>query len=64
MLTEHPHDLELERVRALWIRTATMQGIVCVACLEAPAMEHRDAFFDTGLCQRCAPQAKRPGAVN
>jgi hypothetical protein len=31
-----------------------MQGMLCMSCLEIPALEHRHAFYDTGLCETCA----------
>jgi hypothetical protein len=55
VMTSQTTHQELERARALWKQTATMQGIVCVDCRDAPALEHRDAFFDTGVCERCWP---------
>jgi hypothetical protein len=45
---------ELRVARDLWRRRAAMQGMLCMSCLEIPALEHRHAFYDTGLCETCA----------
>ena len=54
MLTTQSDDLELQAARDQWRRMASMQGLLCVTCLEAPALEHRPAFYDTGLCETCS----------
>ena len=40
--------------RAIWHNKASSQGLVCVICGRVPALERREAFYDTGLCRFCA----------
>ena len=42
-------DLQLR-----WRETAVRQGLLCLVCSEAPGLDHRDAFYDTGLCETCS----------
>ena len=42
-----------EELQSNWRQTAVRQGILCLICSEAPSLEHRAAFYDTGLCERC-----------
>jgi hypothetical protein len=52
--------------KAAWKTIADAQGIVCVICLNAPALQRRDAFYDTGLCRHCAAELEAesaPGSV-
>ncbi len=37
-----------------WRETAVRQGLLCLVCSEAPSLEHRDAFYDTGVCETCS----------
>lgn len=37
-----------------WRETAVRQGILCLVCSEVPRLEHRAAFYDTGLCETCS----------
>ena len=37
-----------------WRETAVRQGLLCLICAEAPSLEHRAAFYDTGLCETCS----------
>jgi hypothetical protein len=37
-----------------WRETAVRQGILCLVCSEVPSLEHREAFYDTGLCEICS----------
>jgi hypothetical protein len=37
-----------------WRETAVRQGLLCLICSEVPSLEHRDAFYDTGLCEACS----------
>ena len=37
-----------------WREMAVRQGLLCLVCSEAPELEHRDAFYDTGLCAACS----------
>lgn len=37
-----------------WRETAVRQGLLCLVCSQAPSLEHRDAFYDTGLCEACS----------
>ncbi len=37
-----------------WRETAVRQGLLCLVCSEAPSLDHRAAFYDTGLCERCS----------
>ncbi len=39
-----------------WRETAVRQGLLCLVCSEAPTLEHRDAFYDTGLCEACSQE--------
>jgi len=41
---------------ALWETTARMQGMVCLVCNEPPKLPNRAAFYDSGLCRRCAAE--------
>lgn len=36
-----------------WRETAVRQGLLCLVCSEVPTLEHRAAFYDTGLCEAC-----------
>jgi hypothetical protein len=56
MIQDRPDDSELEAAREAWRRRAQMQGLFCMGCHEVPALEHRGAFYDTGLCETCARQ--------
>jgi hypothetical protein len=58
MACERPDDIDLQVARELWRKQAVMQGILCMGCSEAPALEHRDVFFDTGLCEACSEPAE------
>lgn len=49
---------ETELSLAAWKRTAKTQGLVCLVCGEAPELEDRDTFFDTGVCCGCAAEMK------
>ncbi|HEY5412982.1 MAG TPA: hypothetical protein VIJ94_19880 [Caulobacteraceae bacterium] len=40
--------------QATWHETAVRQGILCLVCSDAPRLEHRAAFYDTGLCESCS----------
>ncbi len=42
-------DLQLR-----WRETAVRQGLLCLVCTEVPSLDHRDAFYDTGLCESCS----------
>lgn len=42
-------DLQLS-----WHETAVRQGLLCLVCSQAPSLEHRDAFYDTGVCEACS----------
>jgi hypothetical protein len=42
-------DLQLS-----WRETAVRQGLLCLVCSQAPSLEHRDAFYDTGVCESCS----------
>lgn len=44
-----PMDLQLS-----WRETAVRQGLLCLVCSQAPSLEHRDAFYDTGVCESCS----------
>ena len=37
-----------------WRETAVRQGLLCLICSDAPRLEHRAAFYDTGLCESCS----------
>ncbi len=37
-----------------WRETAVRQGLLCLVCSEVPSLEHRAAFYDTGLCETCS----------
>jgi hypothetical protein len=37
-----------------WRQTAVRQGLLCLICSEVPSLEHRAAFYDTGVCETCA----------
>jgi hypothetical protein len=54
MMTNRPEELELAAARDQWRRLATMQGMLCMSCNAIPSLEHRHAFYDTGLCETCA----------
>ena len=43
------HDLQ-----PTWRETAVRQGLLCLVCSEVPSLEHREAFYDTGLCEVCS----------
>jgi hypothetical protein len=43
------HDLQ-----STWRETAVRQGLLCLVCSEVPSLEHREAFYDTGLCETCS----------
>ena len=47
-------DLEMQIARRAWRERAAREGIYCFDCLDVPALEHRQAYYDTGLCERCA----------
>jgi hypothetical protein len=53
-MNTRPEELELAAARDQWRRLAVMQGMLCIGCSEIPALEHRHAFYDTGLCEACA----------
>ena len=40
--------------QSTWRETAVRQGLLCLVCSEAPSLEHRDAFYDTGVCEVCS----------
>jgi hypothetical protein len=46
-------SLDLQRG---WRETAVRQGLLCLVCSEAPSLEHRAAFYDTGLCETCSSE--------
>ena len=46
-----------------WRETAVRQGLLCLVCSEAPTLEHRDAFYDTGLCETCSQDMVLPDAA-
>jgi len=48
-----------EAKRGAWFNSARSQGLVCLICHEVPPLEDRAAFFDTGLCTRCAEDLSR-----
>jgi hypothetical protein len=50
----HDAERDLQLKRAAWKRVATAQGLVCLVCRDAPALEQRARFYDTGLCAACA----------
>ena len=54
MMSTRSEDIELHAAREQWRRLAVMQGLLCVSCREAPSLERRHAFYDTGLCETCA----------
>ena len=54
MISTRSEQLELAAAQDQWRRIAAMQGMLCMSCLEIPALEHRHAFYDTGLCESCA----------
>jgi hypothetical protein len=37
-----------------WREAAVRQGLLCLVCSEVPSLEHRAAFYDTGLCETCS----------
>ena len=41
-------------LQSSWRETAVRQGLLCLVCSQAPSLEHRDAFYDTGLCEACS----------
>ena len=43
-----------EELRQNWRQTAVRQGLLCLVCSQAPSLEHRAEFYDTGLCEACA----------
>ena len=43
-----------EELQQSWRQTAIRQGLLCLICTEAPRLEHRAEFYDTGLCEDCA----------
>jgi len=45
-----------EEAQLGWRRSAQIQGLVCLVCGEPPELQHRDAFFDSGLCVACAAE--------
>jgi hypothetical protein len=45
------HDLQ-----SAWRETAVRQGLLCLVCSEVPSLDHRDAFYDTGLCESCSQE--------
>jgi hypothetical protein len=53
MISLRHEELELQAARDQWRRLASMQGMLCISCLEVPSLEHRHAFYDTGLCEEC-----------
>jgi hypothetical protein len=42
-----------EELQNNWRQTAMRQGLLCLICSEVPTLEHRAAFYDTGLCEAC-----------
>ena len=52
-----------EEHQIAWRQVATSQGLFCMACNEPPALSHRDAFYDTGLCERCAGELSMSDAA-
>ena len=42
-----------EELQQSWRQTAIRQGLLCLICTEAPSLEHRAEFYDTGLCEDC-----------
>lgn len=61
MMYNQPDDIDLTAARMAWRRRAEMQGLFCMGCLEVPALEHRGAFYDTGLCEACSePPVREP----
>jgi hypothetical protein len=48
--------------QALWHAKAASQGLVCLICGRVPTLEHRHAFYDTGLCTSCASEIAPDGA--
>ena len=43
-------------VQLRWRETALRQGLLCLVCSEAPSFDHRDAFYDTGVCEACSAE--------
>ena len=37
-----------------WRQTALRQGLLCLVCSNVPSLDHRDAFYDTGVCETCS----------
>ena len=37
-----------------WRQTALRQGLLCLVCSGVPSLDHRDAFYDTGVCETCS----------
>ena len=42
-----------EELQQSWRQTAVRQGLLCLICSEAPTLEHRAEFYDTGVCEAC-----------
>lgn len=42
-----------EELQLSWRQTAVRQGLLCLICSEAPSLEYRAEFYDTGLCEAC-----------
>jgi hypothetical protein len=53
-----------EDQKTSWKTVANAQGIVCVVCLEPPALQRRGAFYDTGLCRYCAAELEVEAPAN
>ena len=41
-------------MQSTWREKAVRQGMLCLVCSEAPSFEHREAFYDTGVCEICS----------
>ena len=52
----HADTQHSEEARLGWKRSARIQGLVCLVCGEPPELQHRDVFFDSGLCIACAAE--------
>ncbi len=43
-----------DELQTSWHQTAVRQGLLCLVCSSAPSLEHRAAFYDTGVCETCS----------
>ncbi len=57
-------NLPSDELLQAWKTKAVAQGILCLVCGAAPSLEHREAFYDTGLCNTCADDVARSEAPN